>query len=98
MAAKDLVECKLCKRWTKYCCIRRKLAICNFCCEPKLDENFDGREDGKQVSCCFACYRKLSWKQNYTSLIASDEGQEKLEDAADEVHSQKERKGNLFRR
>lgn len=24
IAAKDLVECKLCKRWTKYCCIQRE--------------------------------------------------------------------------
>ena len=92
MAAKDLVECKLCKRWTKHCSIQCKLAICNFCCEPELDENVDGWIDGKQVGCCFACYRKLSWKQSYTSLIASDEGREKLEDEAAEVHSEKERK------
>ena len=66
-------------------------SICNFCWEPELDldENLDGWVGGRQVGCYFAFYRKLSWKQNYTSLIPSDNDQEK-EDEADIVHKKVE--------
>ena len=41
MAAKD-PTCEMCKRFTKYRCIKCKLAICNLCCEPELDKNVHG--------------------------------------------------------
>ena len=68
-----------------------KTSICKFGWEPELDldENLDGWVSGKQVGCYFAFYRKLSWKQNYASLIPSDNDQEK-EDEADVVHNKVE--------
>ena len=73
MAAKDGQSCKQCKRWTKYRCIRCKVAICNLCSEPEMDETV----------------RPVT-----ESLIASRHNYEEVEgkeDAADEVHSEKER-------
>ncbi|CAH3192536.1 unnamed protein product [Porites evermanni] len=55
MAAKDGENCKQCKRWTKYRCIRCKVAICNLCSEPEIDESVDGWIGGKNVGYCFEC-------------------------------------------
>ena len=91
MAAKDGESCKQCKRWTKYHCIRCKVAICNLCSEPDMDESVDGWIGEKSVGYCFECetVRRVT-----KSLIASRHSYEEVEekeDAADEVHSEKER-------
>ena len=73
MAAEEGESCKQCKRGTKYRCIHCKVAICNLCSEPEMDETV----------------RPVT-----ESLIASRHNYEEVEgkeDAADEVHSEKER-------
>ena len=55
MAAKDGQSCKQCKRWTKYRCIRCKVAICNLCSKQVMDESVDGWIGGKNVRHCFEC-------------------------------------------
>ena len=91
MAAKDRENCKQCKRWTKYRCIRCKVAICNLCSEPEMDESVDGWIGGKNVGYCF---ERETVRPVTESLIASRHSYEEVEekeDAADEVHSEKER-------
>ena len=55
MAAKDGENCKQYKRWTKYRCIRCKVAICNLCSKQVMDESVDGWIGGKNVGYCFEC-------------------------------------------
>ena len=49
-----------------------KTAICNLFYKPELYKNADRWMTKKHVNYCFACYRKLSWKEKFgnKSLIA----------------------------
>ena len=91
MAAKDGESCKQCKRWTKYRCIRCKVAICNLCSEPEMDESVDGWIGGKSVGYCFECETVRPVTESLIASRHSYEEVEEKEDAADEVHSEKER-------
>ena len=91
MATKDRENCKQCKRWTKYHCIHCKVAICNLCSEPEMDESVDGWIGGKNVGYYFECKTVRPVTESLIASRHSYEEVEEKEDAADEVHSEKER-------
>ena len=94
MAAKDGENCKQCKRWTKYRCIRCKVAICNLCSEPEIDESVDGWIGGKNVGYCFECETVRPVTE---LLIASRHSYEEVEEKIErQMKSTVKRKGNLL--
>ena len=68
-----------------------KVAICNLCSEPEMDESVDGWIGGKSVGYCFECETVRPVTESLIASRHSYEEVEEKEDAADEVHSEKER-------
>jgi len=91
MAAKDGENCKQCKRWTKHRRICCKVAICNLCSKPEMDEGVDSWIGGKNVGYCFECETVRPVTESLIASRHSYEEVEEKEDVADEVHSEKER-------
>ncbi|CAH3014582.1 unnamed protein product, partial [Porites evermanni] len=72
--------------WTKYRCIHCKVAICNLCSEPEMDESVDGWIGGKNVGYYFECKTVRPVTESLIASRHSYEEVEEKEDAADEVH------------